>query len=471
MDKFFKYKNLKLWFLIIAEFLRRYKIAIGAIAVGVLISLFAQAKFDLFYHPNFITLGLIGTYQEHDLPSEVTELISGSLVKSGSDGKIVGELASGWETNSDATIFKFKLKDGLKWIDGSEVKSNEIEFTIPNLEISYPDDKTIQFKLKEPYSPLPSLLTKPLIKKGTLLGTGPYRIVALEKSRIFITKIELKSSDPALPSISARFYPSENVAITGFNLGEVQTLFDLNNTGAFANNPRIQFKQKTDYTKIVTILFNNKDSNLSSRSLRQALSFTTPKIEGEEIANSPYPPFLWAYNPDSKKYLANKEEAEAALKRAKSTVSEENLKGEIILTSTTNLKGVAEKIVASWRELGLDARVRVEEGIAQNFQALLITQSIPLDPDQYFLWHATQAKTNLTSYDSKRADKDLEDGRRIIDESDRKEKYFDFQKTLLEDTPAVFLYFPKYNIAYQKKKEAVLDKVLSLTPIKSGLTN
>lgn len=463
MDKFFKFKNFKLWYLIALEFLKRYKLVISGVLLVITLALFAQAKLELFYHPNSITIGLIGTYQEHDLPSEVTELISGSLVKPGKDGKIEGELASGWEVNADATIFKFKLKDGLKWVDGSAIKSKDIDFVIPNVEISYPDDKTIQFKLKEPYSPLPSLLTKPLIKRGTLLGTGPYRIVILEKSRIFITKIDLKSKSTDLPTVSFRFYPQESVAITGFNLGEVQALLDLTNTQAFSRNSKIKFKQRTDYTKIVSIFFNTQDSNLSSRSLRQALSFTAPKIEGEEVANNPYPPFLWAYDPDSKKYLSNKDQAQAALKRAKATISEEKLKGEIILTSTTNLKEVAEKIVASWRELGLNAKVRIEEGIAQNFQALLITQSIPPDPDQYFLWHATQTRTNLTKYDSKRADKDLEDGRRLIDEQARKEKYLDFQKTLLEDTPAVFLYFPKYNIAYQKKKEAALDKVLSLT--------
>ena len=83
-------------------------------------------------------------------------------------------------------------------------------------------------------------------------------------------------------------------------------------------------------------------------------------------------------------------------------------------------------------------------------------------PDQYYLWHATQTKTNLTKYDSKRVDKDLEDGRKTVKEEDRKVKYFDFQKTILEDAPAAFLYFPKYNILYLKKSEPLLNKILTL---------
>lgn len=458
----FFFKNFKLAVLIAVEILKRNKLSLTVGFIATLLIIFAQIKFKLFYSTNTLTLGFIGTYQEHDLPTEVTKLISQSLVEPDKDGHIKGNLFSGWETNNDATTFKFKLKDNLKWVDNTPIKSWDLAFAIPNIEISYPDDKTVQFKLKEPYSPLPSLLTKPILKKGTLLGTGPYKIIKIEKSRIFITKIKLQSHDPKLPTILIRFYPNEKVAVTGFNLGEVQVLLGFSNAKTFANNPKVSLKQVVDYSKIITILFQTKDANLSNRSLRQALSYMAPRIDGEEVANNPYPPFLWAQNPDAKKYLSNPEEAKAALERAKGNLSTEQLKKELILTATPNLENVGNKVVSVWRDLGLNAKLRIESGISQNFQSLLIAQSIPQDPDQYFLWHATQTKTNLTKYDSKRVDKDLEDGRKLISEDDRKQKYFDFQKTLLEDAPAVFLYFPKYNIAYLKKSEKLLQKILSI---------
>ena len=115
-----------------------------------------------------------------------------------------------------------------------------------------------------------------------------------------------------------------------------------------------------------------------------------------------------------------------------------------------------------WQELGLNAKLRVESGIPQNFQALLITQIIPQDPDQYQLWHSTQTLTNLSKYSSPRADKDLEDGRKTASEEERKEKYMDFQKVLMEDAPATFLYYPKYNIIYLKKIEGLLSKILPI---------
>lgn len=453
-------KQFKLLFLIVLKYLRR-NIKWGAVGfLFLLLLFFLQLKFNLFFRANSISLGFIGTYQEHDLPLEVVKLASEGLVKIDENGRAGPNLVSGWDTNNDATEFKFKLTDDLKWSDGTFAKSTDLEFPIANTEVSYPDGKSIQFKLKEPYSPLPSLLTRPIFKKGTLIGTGPYKVVKVEKSLIFITKLALKPLEPGLPEIFIRFYPNEKVAIAGFSLGEVQALLGISNFEAVSENFMVRQKKKTDYSKVVTILYNTKDPLLLNRSLRQSLSFQAPKIEGEVEANNPYPPFSWAYNAAAKKYLDNSGEAKAALERAKTSMPDDKLSGEIILTSTPNLEGIAERIASAWEALGYEIKIRVESGIPQNFQALLITQSIPQDPDQYFLWHTTQEKTNITKYDSKRVDKDLEDGRKIISEEERKEKYFDFQKTLLEDTPATFLYFPKYNIVYLKKVEQLLDKVL-----------
>lgn len=423
-----------------------------------------QFKFNLFYDTNVLRIGLIGTYQEHDLPTEVTRLISKSLISFDDSGRVKPNLIKGWETNNDATEFKFKLNENLHWSDGTPVLASDIPFSIPNTEISYPDGNTIQFNLKESYSPLPSLLTRPIFKNGTLTGLGPYKITKIEKSRVFITKIILKSSDPNLPDVQIRFYPNEKVAITGFNLGEVQSIMGVSSTKPFSGNPKVSFKAETDFTKIVTILFQTTDPLLSNRSLRQALSYITPKIANELEANNPYPPTFWAYDPKAKKYLSNSKEAGEAFERAKTMLPKDKLNAEIILTTTPNLEDVGRVVSESWKKLGFDMKLRVESGIPQNFQALLITQSIPKDPDQYFLWHATQTKTNMSKYDSKRVDKDLEDGRKVIDETERKSLYFDFQHTLMEDAPAVFLYFPKYNVVYTKRVKNNLEKILGINP-------
>jgi len=49
---------------------------------------------------------------------------------------------------------------------------------------------------------------------------------------------------------------------------------------------------------------------------------------------------------------------------------------------------------------------------------------------------------NITNYQSPKLDKLLEDGRKLTDQNERQAVYFDFQKTLVEDTPVIFLYHP-----------------------------
>lgn len=461
MQNFFK--TIKLWYLITLKYFTRHYIVFIGIILLIISSFFIQSKFDLLQtRTQVLSEGLVGTYQEHDIPLEVLRLLSRGLVRSDPEGRMVPDIAEGWEINNDATIFKLKLKDDVYWIDESKIKSTDLEFGIPNVETTFPDDRIVQFKLKESYSPFPSLLTKPIFKKGTLIGVGPYKIEKLEKSRVFITKLLLKPLEAGLPDIVIRFYPNEKTAWIGFYLGEVQTLLGITQIDNLNGFPLAKLKQETDYTKIVTIMYDTSDNVLANRSLRQSLSYSAPQIADEQEAKGPIPPFSWAYSNEAKDYLSNTEEAKAALERAKATASEESLKEEMILTTIPQLEEVAKKIIASWRDLGINAVLRTESGIPQKFQALLITQSIPLDPDQYSLWHKTQTQTNITKYDKARADKDLEDGRKLIKEEDRREKYIDFQKVLLEDSPATFLYFPKYNVIYVQKAEDKLNQVFAL---------
>lgn len=419
-----------------------------------------------------VSEGIIGTYQEHDLPVTVTRLLSQSLVEMDSSGKPLPKLVDGWDVNNDATVFKFKLKKDLIWNDGSAIKSSDLEFVIEDVEVTYPDDRTVQFKLKDSFSPFPSLLTKPVFKKGEkLVGAGDYKLAdcrqlllffrkCIFKSRIFITKIILEPKKEDLPKVILRFYPSEKIAQTAFSLGEIQAILGISEYFKDDTGTTFTQKQKQVYNRLISVLYNTTDPLLSNRQIRQTLGYSIPKISGVEEAKGPIPPNSWAYNNELRGDLGRLEEAKSALAKAKQTINPEGLQKEIILTYTPQYEGIGKQIISAWQSLGLKAVLRVESGIPQNFQALLIAQSIPADPDQYTLWHSTQKKSNLTKYSSARIDKDLEDGRKAVREEDRRAKYLDFQKVLVDDQPATFLFYPKYNYVYYKKIKENLDKIL-----------
>jgi peptide/nickel transport system substrate-binding protein len=57
--------------------------------------------------------------------------------------------------------------------------------------------------------------------------------------------------------------------------------------------------------------------------------------------------------------------------------------------------------------------------------------------------HSTQNTTNITHLNNPRIDKLLEDGRKTLDLNLRKSIYSDFQRFLVEEVPAIFLFYPE----------------------------
>ncbi|MFH0936812.1 MAG: ABC transporter substrate-binding protein [Candidatus Daviesbacteria bacterium] len=407
-----------------------------------------------------ISEGIIGVYNLNNLPSSVTNLLSEPLVSLDSSGKSQPKLASEWQVNSDATIYTFKLRANLVWSDQSPIKSSDIKFNLPDVEVTYPDDQTISFKLTDSFSPFPTFLTYPVFKGNSLIGAGKYKILSTQKDRETVIKVTLvptEKENKDLPKITIRFYPDEKTAKTAFNLGEIDSLLGANEERDLINQPGIKEKKIATFNRIVAIFYNVKDPILSDKNLRRALGFAAPEVSGETLAKTSLPCSSWAFNDEVKDYLGD-------IKTAKTYLDKVELgkESKIALTTTSNFSSLGEKIIQAWKELGIIAVLRIESGIPQNFQALLIQQNIPADPDQYTLWHSTQDKTNISKYSSARVDKDLEDGRKTSDLEKRKEQYVDFQRVLLDDAPATFLYFPKYNVIYREKVENNLNKVLPL---------
>lgn len=412
-----------------------------------------------YYYKTTLSEGLVGVYTINNLPTQATNLLSEPLVKIDKNGYPKPEIAEKWEVNNDSTIYTFKIKNNLFWNDGTPVKSSDIKFNLPDVEISYPDDLSIKFKLTDSFAPFPTFLTNPVFKINTLIGLGKFKLSSITKNKDFVTKVVLypKNSDQNLPNVIINFYSDEKTAHTAFELGEVDSLLGIMEVEKLKYSPNIVLKKFSVFNKVLAIFYNTKDNILSDKNFRIALSFSAPQIKDEDKAKTSIPPYSWSYNDSVKDYLSNTDMAKNYLDRVVKGKNE-----TLILTTTPAFSILGEAVIKAWKDLGIKAVLRIESGVPQNFQALLIQQSIPQDPDQYTLWHSTQSKTNVSNYSSPRIDKDLEDGRKTGNIEIRKEKYADFQKVLLDDAPATFLYFPKYNVIYRKKVENNINKILNL---------
>ena len=109
------------------------------------------------------------------------------------------------------------------------------------------------------------------------------------------------------------------------------------------------------------------------------------------------------------------------------------------------------------------AAIQQEYIKTRNYQALLFGEILSADPDPFAFWHSSQKKDpglNLALYDNQKADKLLEEARQELSPDIRAQKYQEFQKILLDDLPAIFLYNPNYLYPISAKiKGADIQKI------------
>jgi peptide/nickel transport system substrate-binding protein len=115
-----------------------------------------------------------------------------------------------------------------------------------------------------------------------------------------------------------------------------------------------------------------------------------------------------------------------------------------------SLLPTAERIAQAWKAIGVPVNVTVSSTRPETFDAFLVYYDAPYDPDQYLLWHSTQKETNISHFSNPRIDNLLEEGRLEMNQDARKKIYLDFQRFLLEEAPAIFLYHPlTYTVSRQ----------------------
>jgi len=125
------------------------------------------------------------------------------------------QMVEGHTVENDGKLWKLTLRDGLKWHDGEKVLARDCVASIQRWgkrdafgqtllaytdELSAPDDKTIQFRLKSPFALLPDALGKPgsnfcammperlaktdaftQLKPDQMIGSGPFKFKADER--------------------------------------------------------------------------------------------------------------------------------------------------------------------------------------------------------------------------------------------------------------------------------------------------
>ncbi len=435
----------RIWF--VKGFFQKYgKQVFVSVIVTVVVALFANILIQKLPHPKAeIKIGIVGQFSAGQLPSNIINFLNAGLVSIDNNMEPVPRLADKWEIGDGGNTYTFYLKSGLKWNNGSLVKASDIKFSIPNISVEKQDPNIIRFKIPTKFAPFLSLLNIPLLNQsGSIIGD--YDIRLKQKSSGVISQIILESKNRI---IFINVFSTPKEAITAYKLGQLDMILDLPSEYSTDLTPYASISKKTDFNHVVMIVFNQADQNLKDKNVRQGIAYALKdKSFGETPALTTLNPNSWAFSPLVKTYDYNIQRTKDLIKTPLT----------LELATSPELLPIAEAIKSQLDSDLLTINTRVVTSTPDQFQMLLMTYSIPTDPDQYRDWHSTQA-TNVGKGADEKIDKLLEDGRVTLDQKARKITYIDFQKTFAEELPALVLYNPStIDIARNKVNIGILGQ-------------
>jgi len=397
--------------------------------------------FNSFLFSNTKIIGLIGQYNLQSPPQDIASLISSPLITSDQNGELQPVLANSWEVLNNGKTYRFHLKTDLYWYNGKRFKASDIQYKFQDVKVVVVDDNTIDFNLKQPLSIFPIYLAKPVIKTP-LIGIGAqYKVQSFTAKKNIIQNISLSPNKENLPYLVYRFYKTDDDLIAAYKKGEITSFSTSNRTFAdsFSSWKNTIIDRSIDYSQIVSIFFNTKSGIFQDRDVRKGIAMSIPtKSENGIVAKGPIPPTSWAFNDTVKEIAYNPTKAKTLLQK-NVTASDSS---KLTLYTFYDYINQAEDIKSELAKVGIPISLKIISAVPDTFDMLLTSWSPPKDPDQYFFWHSTQDTTNLTRFNNAKADKLLEDGRRVVNAKQRQKIYEDFQKTIADEQPAVFLYYP-----------------------------
>lgn len=349
-----------------------------------------------------------------------------------------------WRVLDNGKRYEFALRENVKFTDGKKLDSSQVNYNFSDATISRPSEYRIVFTLKDSYSPFLLSVSRPLFRSG-FVGTGEYIVKKVELSGDFVKYMSLYKKNNSLQTISYQFYPSQDALKLAFLLGEVDTAKGLADTNYESNEiarfPNVRAEKTTNYSRLVALFYNTKDTTLSDEKIRNALTYALPdSFSRGERNGTPFSPKSWAYT-DGTTVALKKQDLERAEELLGSSSASNSANLVVQIKVFKKYKTTAQEVAKEWKKININATIEEVSAIPSQFQVFLGDFPLEKDPDQYFLWHSSSAQ-NITNYADLRIDKLLEDGRKTTDLTTRKKIYEDFQKYLLAESPASFLFFP-----------------------------
>ncbi len=447
MNKIFR----RQFWLVTGFFKKYHRIIIGSLVASVIIGFLGIKLTQVLPRPKqILRIAIIGQYTSQTLPPIVKNLLNSGLTKIGPNSTVIGNLADNWQVVDEGKTYIFNLKPNLIWSNGAQLKAKDIQINIPNVKSEINGASQIIFHLPEVFAPFPSALTNPVTNdKG--LTPSPYKVSLTQNTNGVITSFDLQN---ASQEILIKVYPNTNQSFTAYKLGEVDAIYNYLPSSDISVTNFGTSSATNNFNQALVIFFNTQNPALKDKSIRQGIAYAIKdKSFGMSRSLTPISTQSWAYNPLVKTYDYDPDKAGKLITAA---LPDKTKILNLELATMPQYLDVAEKIKSELDSNLINLTIKVVTTRPENYQLYLTLFDIPPDPDQYIFWHSTQ-NTNISHFNNEKIDKALEDGRRTLDDQERKRIYNEFQRTFAEELPALFLYYPQYlNLA---RKEAIFTQV------------
>lgn len=461
---------------------------------------------------------------------DIDSLLYRGLIHFDSVGIPQGDLAKSWGVSQDGKVYNFSIRSNAVFHDGQPVTSQDIIYTIdllrndnvplPNdqkefwrqIEINQIDERTLQFRLPEPFAPFLDYLTFGILPYHLLsnvdpanlandpfnltpIGSGPYRFESIGTENGRASSVTLSAFDdfylgrPFIDQIVFRFYSDSQTALTAYRNGDVLGISQVSDTnlGEILGEPQLNLY--TGRLPNLTLVYLNLDnpqlSFFQEPSIRKAMlmGINRQKIidrilnSQAILAHGPILPGTWAYYENIEAVGYDPEQALTTIKNAGYTIPAEGgtvrekegtkLSFELLYPDSPPYPAMAESIKNDWSVLGIEVNLRAmsfdellqDHLEPRNYQAALATINLSRfpDPDPYPFWDQAQVREgqNYAMWNDRQASEFIENARINIDLGERTKAYYNFQVRFTTDMPALPLYYPVYSYAVDEQVKEV----------------
>ena len=420
-----------------------------------------------------------------------------------SEGKPVANIAEDWEQISELE-YVFELSDDFFWHDGSKLTVEDVVWNfeasillaknygeetygsaLEGVEIEKLGEKEIKFTLEEPNATFWEAISEYMIPKHVYegyslenfsrtkglrraIGSDYYAVESIASDRFRLFAIDEDVDIRGYEYLFFEDYDELSLAIRNNKLDIVSNV-NIYEMEYLEEYPFLDIESSVLYRRNKMIYFNNRRSDFEEGEVRQAVSRLIDKeslLEESSVygkkSYGPLPVNSWAFNDELEEQNYDPDEAQELLEpfgyeREGHYYTTED--GKILALELKYLAtDINDRLVHVLQDL------LEEEGVLLNLESLsydeLMREVLPrrdfdlllneiettVDPDQYNLWHSMRIDNphlNISGYEYSRVDILLENARTELDRAERKEDYNLFQRYVVDDAPAIFLYHPK----------------------------